>query len=151
MTGWRRSAAQALAWFTLSVPLFVSTAGLAIDGGVLLTSRRELQSIADGAARAGATRVDMDRLRRSGGAEVQLDAVLAATAARAYLNDRLGHELTWRSAPESRIDVSSRRVSVLIQTSVPTAFLRVVHIDAVPLAASAFADIEFGIRDGGGG
>ena len=130
--------------------LIVSTAGLAIDGGVLLTSRRELQSLADGAARAGATRVDMDRLRGSGGAEVQLDPLLARAAARAYLDDRLGPELTWQSAPDSQIDVSSRRVSVLIQTSVPTAFLRVVHIDAVPLAASAFADIEFGIRDGGG-
>jgi len=146
----RRSAAQALVWLTLSVPLFVSTAGLAIDGGVLLTSRRELQSLADGAARAGATRVDMDRLRGSGGADVQLDPLLAMAAARAYLDDRLGPELTWQSAPDSQIDVSSRRVSVLIQTSVPTAFLRVVHIDAVPLAASAFADIEFGIRDGGG-
>ena len=31
MTG-RRSAAQALVWLTLSVPLFVSTAGLAIAG-----------------------------------------------------------------------------------------------------------------------
>lgn len=150
MTG-RRCAAQALVWLTLSVPLFVSTAGLAIDGGVLLTSRRELQSLADGAARAGATRVDMDRLRGSGGADVQLDPLLARAAARAYLDDRLGPELTWQSAPDSQIDVSSRRVSVLIQTSVPTAFLRVVHIDAVPLAASAFADIEFGIRDGGGG
>jgi len=147
----RRSAAQALVWLTLSVPLFVSTAGLAIDGGVLLTSRRELQSIADGAARAGATRVDMDRLRGSGGADVQLDPLLASAAARAYLDNRLGPELTWQSAPDSQIEVSSRRVSVLVQTSVPTAFLRVVHIDAVPLAASAFADIEFGIRDGGGG
>ena len=150
MTG-RRSAAQALVWLTLSVPLFVSTAGLAIDGGVLLTSRRELQSIADGAARAGATRVDMDRLRGSGGADVHLDPLLARAAARAYLDNRLGPELTWQSAPDSQIEVSSRRVSVLVQTSVPTAFLRVVHIDAVPLAASAFADIEFGIRDGGGG
>ena len=147
----RRCAAQALVWLTLSVPLFVSTAGLAIDGGVLLTSRRELQSIADGAARAGATRVDMDRLRATGGADVQLDPPLATAAARAYLDDRLGRELTWRSAPGSHVDVTSRRVYVLIQTSVPTAFLRVVHIDAVPLAASAFADIEFGIRNGGGG
>lgn len=146
-----RFAAQALVWLALSMPLFVSTAGLAIDGGVLLTSRRELQSVADGAARAGATRVDMDRLRGSGGADVQLDPVLAAAAARAYLDDRLGHELTWQSAPDSQIDVSSRRVHVLIHGSVRTAFLRVMRIDAVPLAATAFADVEFGIRDGGGG
>jgi uncharacterized membrane protein len=54
----RRSVAQALIWFTLMLPLFVSMAGLAIDGGVLLASRRQLQSVADGAARAGATRLD---------------------------------------------------------------------------------------------
>ena len=47
----RRSAAQALVWLTLALPLFVSIAGLAIDGGVLLASRRQLQSVADGAAR----------------------------------------------------------------------------------------------------
>jgi Flp pilus assembly protein TadG len=146
-----RAAAQALVWLTLCLPLFVSAAGLAIDGGVLLTSRRELQSIADGAARAGATRLDMDRLRGSGGADVQLDPVIAAAAARAYLDDRFGQELTWRPAPDSRIEVSSRRVHVQIQATVRTAFLRVVSIDAVPLAASAFADVEFGIRNGGGG
>jgi hypothetical protein len=146
-----RSAAQALVWLTLCLPLFVSAAGLAIDGGVLLTSRRELQSIADGAARAGATRLDMERLRASGGADVQLDQVIAAAAARAYLNDRFSQELTWQSLPDSQIDVSSRRVHVLIEGTVRTAFLRVVHVDAVPLAASAFADVEFGIRNGGGG
>lgn len=147
----RRAAGQALVWLTLCLPLFVSAAGLAIDGGVLLTSRRELQSIADGAARAGATRLDRDRLRVSGGADVQLDPVIAAATARAYLADRFSQELSGLAAPDSQIDVSSRRVHVLLQATVRTAFLRVVHIDTVPLAASAFADIEFGIRDGGGG
>jgi Flp pilus assembly protein TadG len=146
----RRSAAQALVWFTLVLPLFLSMAGLAIDGGVLLTSRRELQSVADGAARAGATRLDMNRLRRSGGSDVQLDQTLAAAAARGYLDERLGQDLTWASEPKSQIDVDSRRVHVLIQGSVRTAFLRVVHIDGVPVAASAFANVESGIRRDGG-
>src|SRR5438067_11874096 len=81
----RRSAAQALVWLTLALPLFVSIAGLAIDGGVLLASRRQLQSVADGAARAAATRLDLDRLRSSGGADVQLEHALALEAAAAYL------------------------------------------------------------------
>ena len=63
----RRSIAQALVWFTLALPLFMSIAGLAIDGGALLASRRQMQSVADGAARAGATRLDVNRLRGSGG------------------------------------------------------------------------------------
>jgi len=154
----RRSAAQALVWLTLSVPLFVSTAGLAIDGGVLLTSRRELQSLADGWCWPWPGRPGRARPRRSTPATSLSSSTTRGrcpcpprAAARAYLDNRLGPELTWQSAPDSQIEVSSRRVSVLVQTSVPTAFLRVVHIDAVPLAASAFADIEFGIRDGGGG
>src|SRR5437868_13316623 len=106
----RRSRAQALLWLTLAVPLFVSMAGLAIDGGVLLTSRRELQSLADGAARAGATRVDIDRLRGSRGADVQLDPLLARAAARADLEDRLRPEHTWQSGTDSQIDGSSRRL-----------------------------------------
>ena len=84
-----RSAAQALVWLTLALPMFVSIAGLAIDGGVLLASRRQLQSVADGAARAGATRLDLDRLRGSGGADVQLDQGLALEAASTYLAERL--------------------------------------------------------------
>jgi hypothetical protein len=40
---------------------------------------------------------------------------------------------------------------VVIRANVQTAFLRIVSIDSVPVDASAFADVEFGIHDGGGG
>jgi uncharacterized membrane protein len=146
-----RSVAQALVWLTVCLPLFVSVAGLAIDGGVLLASRRELQSVADGAARAGATRLDMDRLRSSGGADVQLDQALALEAVRAYLDQRLAHELQWQTTPTTQADATTRRVHVVIDGTLRTAFLRIVHIDSVPVQADAFADVQFGIRDGGGG
>src|SRR5438046_169568 len=81
-----RTSAQALLWMTLAIPLFLTMAGLAIDGGALLDSRRDLQSVADGAARAGATRIDMQRLRTSGGADVELDSAQAMHAARAYVD-----------------------------------------------------------------
>src|SRR5207237_2876094 len=103
----RRSAAQALVWLTLALPLFVSIAGLAIDGGVLLTARRQLQSVADGAARAGATRLDLDRLRASGGADVQLDQSLATAAAVAYLDERLARDLPWQSSPATHVDTGT--------------------------------------------
>jgi Flp pilus assembly protein TadG len=147
----RRSNAQALVWFTLALPLFLSIAGLAIDGGVLLASRRQLQSVADGAARAGATRLDLDRLRGSGGAEVQLDPRLARSATWSYLDERLARELDWQAQPTAHVDVGARRVHVVIQGTLHTTFLRVVHIDSVPVAASAFADLEYGIHSGGGG
>jgi hypothetical protein len=146
-----RSAAQALVWLTLALPMFVSIAGLAIDGGVLLASRRQLQSLADGAARAGATRLDLETLRGSGGAEVQLDQALAAKTAAAYLDERLARELAWPAAPVTHIDVGQRRVHVLIQGTLRTAFLRVVNIDHVPVEASAFADLQYGIHAGSGG
>jgi hypothetical protein len=143
----RREPAQALIWFTLALPLFVSMAGLAVDGAMLLATRRQLQSVADGAARAGATRVDLDRLRGSGGADVQLDPASAYAAAHAYLDERLPRELGWDVAPELEIDVAPRRVRVLVQGVLHTAFLRIVHLDSVPVAASASADVRFGIRD----
>jgi len=144
--------AQALVWLTLALPVFVSLAGLAIDGGVLVTSRRELQSVADGAARAGATRLDATRLRNSGGSDVALDQTLAADAARAYLHDALsGSTLGWRSPPAGQIDVGVRRIHVSVRASLNTAFLRIVHVDSVPVEASSFADVQFGIHDGSGG
>jgi Flp pilus assembly protein TadG len=147
----RRSNGQALVWFTLALPLFLSIAGLAIDGGVLLASRRQLQSVADGAARAGATRLDLDRLRGSGGADVQLDPTLARDATWSYLDERLAREVDWTALPTAQVDVGVRRVHVVIQGTLHTAFLRVVHIDSVPVTASAFADLEYGIHSSGGG
>jgi Flp pilus assembly protein TadG len=147
----RRHPAQALVWLTLALPLFVSIAGLSIDGGVLLASRRQLQSVADGAARAGATRLDLDRLRDSGGADVQLEHTRAAEAASTYLDERLARELAWQASPTTRVEVSTRRVHVLIQGALRTAFLRVAHIDSVDVEASAFADVQSGIRAGRGG
>ncbi len=146
----RGGAAQALIWFTVAVPMFISIAGLAIDGGVLLASRRQLQSVADGAARAGATRLDLARLRESGGADVQLDPSLSVAVARAYLDERLVAELTWQATPNVRIDTTAQRVHVVVQGAVRTAFLKIVHVDSMPVEASAFADGGYGIRSGGG-
>jgi uncharacterized membrane protein len=146
-----RFAAQALVWLTLTLPLFISIAGLAIDGGVLLASRRQLQSVADGAARAGATRLDLDRLRGSGGADVQLDQAQAVEAASTYLGERLAHELGWQASPHTHVEAGPRRVHAHIEGTLRTAFLRVVNIDNVAVEASAYADLQYGIRAGGGG
>ena len=109
----RRSAAQELVWLTLTLPLLMSTAGLAIDGGLLLASRRELQSVADGAARAGATRLDTGRLRGSAGADIQLDPALAEAAAREYVDERLGQQRVWVAPPTTQIGVSTATTAAL--------------------------------------
>jgi uncharacterized membrane protein len=147
-----RWAGQALIWLALAVPLFVTMAGLAIDGAVLLTSRRELQSVADGAARAGATRLDMPRLRASGGADVRLDPTGATDAARGYLDQALATGAhPWQPLPQTTIQVGERRVHVAVHAQLQTAFLRIVSIDTVPVEASAFADLQYGIHNGSGG
>jgi uncharacterized membrane protein len=135
----------------VAVPLFVTLAGLAIDGGVLLDERRELQSVADGAARAGATQLDRSRLRASGGSDVQLDSTLATQTARAYVDRALIPGTgNWQVPPTMQVDVGARRVHVLVQARLPTAFLRIAAIDSVPVRADAFADVQYGIHDGAG-
>jgi Flp pilus assembly protein TadG len=147
-----RRSGQALLWLMLAVPLFVSVAGLAIDGGVLLNERRQLQSNVDGAARAAATQLDMPRLRASGGTDVQLDPNLATQTARAYLDRALASDpRDSRTSPGIQVDVGARRVHVVVRTGLATAFLRIAAIDFVPVAAEAFADVQYGIHDGGGG
>jgi Flp pilus assembly protein TadG len=147
-----RSGGQALIWMTLMMPLFVSIVGLAIDGGVVLGARRELQSVADGAARAGATRLNMQLLRASGGTDVEVDPTLATDAVRGYVRDALSTGVPVSQAePEAQIDIATRRVSVVVRARAATAFLRIVNIDSVPVQASADADVEYGIHDGKGG
>ena len=146
----RRQPAQALVWFTLALPLFLSVAGLAIDGALALAARRELQSLADGAARAGATQVDVGLLRASGGQQVQLDVPRAYGATHAYLDERLPRERPVGSEVAREVDVRPAWVRVALQTSVPTAFLRIVRIDSVPIGAGGLANAESGIRAAGG-
>lgn len=56
---------------------------LVVDGGVLFSSRRDLQGLADSAARAGAMALDVDALRSSD--VVKLDPSQAEQAALDYL------------------------------------------------------------------
>jgi len=138
--------AQALAFLAVALPTFLAMAGLAIDGALLLTQRRQLQSTVDGAARAGATRLDMELMRASGGSDVQIDLALARTTSTAYLADSLGHALPWRSPPESHIEITRTRVRVTVEGSVPTAFMRIVGVDQVAIGATADATAHYGTR-----
>gem|GEM_PF-5201525 len=49
---------QLVVWTAVMLPLFLSVIGLAADGGIAFGARRELQNVADSAARAGAMQVD---------------------------------------------------------------------------------------------
>ena len=142
----RRYPAQALGFVVVALPIFLAIAGLAIDTAMLMLERRELQSAVDGAARAGATRVDTERLRASGGSDVQLDIERARGAGRAYLEQTLASAVAWRSAPRWQVDVTRTRVHVSVVGTLHTVFLRVVGMDQVPVAATSDASVEYGVR-----
>lgn len=121
----------------------VAVAGLVIDGGFLFSSRLSLQSMADGAARAGAMAVDEALLRESAGAEV----VLEPDAARAAADDYL-----MRSGFQGHVGVSasSTEVRVNLQMETRTLLLSIVGVRDVSVRAEATARPRSGIASGGG-
>jgi uncharacterized membrane protein len=71
---------------TLVVALaLLAILGLVADGGLLFARHRELQAIADAAARAGAGQLDEATYRASDGRTAQLDPTQASAAARRHL------------------------------------------------------------------
>jgi len=143
----RAQRGQVLVFLAVALPMFMAMAGLAIDGALLLAARRELQSAVDGAARAGATRLDMDLLRSSGGADVRLDRARAERTSLNYLDESLAHNPSWQASPAVRAVASATRVHVVVEGRLRTAFLRIVGMNDVLVGASADADIQYGIRE----
>lgn len=126
----------------MMLPLFLSIVGLAIDGGIVFSYRRELQNVADAAARAGAMQVDERVYRESAGATVALDVASAQQVAAQYLAAR-------GAGFSGTVAVDSRRVVVQVSRDVPTSFLRVVGISAVRVSATAPAEARSGIAGAG--
>lgn len=120
----------------------LAVAGLVIDGGLLFSSRRSLQSLADGAARAGAMAVDEQALRESRGAEVLLDVAAAREAAGEYL--RLAG---FSGSVET--EVAERAVVVRLMHSNRTLILSLVGVGQVSIRAEASAYPSAGIYRGG--
>jgi len=135
----RSEAGQALIWVAVMLPLFLSVIGLSIDAGTVFDARRELQNVADSAARAGAMQIDQNAYRSSSGTTVVLDPATARQAAAQYISSRgAGFAAT--------IDVKPQGVVVQVSQSVPTSFLRLVGIGTVRISATAPAAPRFGIQ-----
>lgn len=141
MTGGGHQRGQAVVWVAVMLPFFLAIVGLAIDGGLVWNAERELQSVADGAARAGAEALDTDAYYASNGRTVALDPTAARQQATQYLAREV-HGGTWSVAADGR------EVVVQVRRSVPTGFVRVIGIDAVPLAATAKAETRYGVSSG---
>ncbi|MDA8216728.1 MAG: pilus assembly protein TadG-related protein [Dehalococcoidales bacterium] len=129
---------QAIVWMAVMMPFFLSVVGLAIDGGIVFSTRRELQNVADSAARAGAMQIDQRVYRDSSGATVVLDASAARQVAGEYLASQ-------GSGLAAMVTAEPQRVVVQVSREVPTGFLRLVGIETVRISAVALADVRYGI------
>lgn len=132
---------QSIIWVAIMFPFFVSTVGLAIDGGIVFSARRELQNVADGAARAGAMQISEWSYRRAFGAGVDLDPIAARRAALEYLQDNAPKGLR-----DARVHADVQQIEVEVEAIVETAFLRVVNIREVPIKATAPAEVRYGVE-----
>lgn len=110
---------------------------LVIDGGVLFAARRDLQGLADSAARAGAMSLDVATLRD--GDAVRLDADAARQAARDYLRT---------AGFDGRVTVSADtlRVTVDLIQDRPTVMMGLLGIRTVRTEAHAAARPRAGIE-----
>ncbi|HET7482581.1 MAG TPA: pilus assembly protein TadG-related protein [Actinomycetota bacterium] len=128
----RNECGQVLVLVIGVVLVLFAVSGLAIDGTRVFIERRALQNLGDAAARAAAGTVDVGRYYRSGGTEVALDPAGAREAAMSMLSQR-------GMTGDAAVSGSPDFVTVRLRSSVPTTFLRLVGIDAIPVGIVASA------------
>ena len=132
-------AGQAIVWVAVMLPLLLSVVGLAIDAGIVFSARRDLQNVADSAARAGAMQVDEPTYRASSGASVVLHQAAAREIAGEYAASQ-GRGMA------ATIGVEPQRVVVSVSREVPTSFLRLAGIARVRVSATAPAEVRYGVE-----
>src|ERR1700737_4744948 len=108
--------------------------GVAVDGARLFPARRDLSSIADSAALAGASAIDDDVYRASLGRDIRIDAprareVVAAVVGGAGLQPGLQVDVT----------VEANAIEVRLVRPVATTFLRAVGLGEERIGAHARA------------
>lgn len=135
----RRQAGQASVILIGALVVGLAFAGLAIDGARLFTARRDLQSVADSAALAGASAIDEGHFRATAGSEVRLDAGSARAAA-----DRVLQASDLPPGTEIDVIVEPDRVTVHLRRPVDMTFLRITGMRAQDIGASASASPQTG-------
>lgn len=134
---------QAASMVLVFLLALMGVAGLVIDGGVLFSARRSLQSLADGAARAGAMQLDEPLLRATDGREVALDPDAAERASSDYLTSQGFEGIV-------AIKASSLAVDVRVSQDRKTLLLSLVGVRTMAAEASASAYPSTGERRMGG-
>jgi hypothetical protein len=124
------------------VVLFVALAALAgivVDGGAKLTADETAVALAQEAARAGATTVNVSTAYASGSFVV--DQGEAISAARSYLV-RAGYDRFTAAA------VGARAIRVSVTITEPTKFLSLIGIDTFTSTGTATASLLTGVTGG---
>lgn len=111
-------------------------AGIVVDGGAKLTGIQNATAVAQEAARAGATSVDVSRAYATG--TFSVDQQQAVTAARAYLS-----AAGYRQYAVAADGAEAIRVTVRITK--PTRFLSLIGIDSFTCTGSATASLVTGV------
>lgn len=130
----------AMVWTAAMLPFLLIVVGLTVDGGVMFDGQRDLQNIADAAARAGAMQIDQNVYRQTNGASVVLDQNAARDAA--------AQSVAGEGGVQGTITADSQRVTVKVERDVPTSFMQIAGIKTVHLTAIAPAEVRYGIERG---
>ena len=133
MSRWvRDERGQVAPLVAISLVGLLAVAGLVIDGGMMFSARRQVQSLADGAARAGAMAVDEPLLRSNGGTAIPLNPGEAKLAARDYLEAAAFDGL-------SEVVASPDAVTVRLSTDRRTVLMSLVGVRHFEAKASSTA------------
>ena len=136
MTRRRGERGQALVWVVVFMPVFLAVIGLALDAGVVFEREQGLLRLARSAARMGAEHIDVAAYR-AGDGEPVLDPAAARAAALAYIADQ-------ETGVSASVRADRQIVVVRVSQDVPLDFLRIVHLDAAPIAATGVARFATG-------
>lgn len=131
---------QILPLVTVTLVGLLAVVGLVLDAGLLFNSRRNLQGIADAAARAGAGAIDAPAYRASQGRRVTLDPTLARRHALRRLS----------GVRVMRLEAFADRVEVKVARSQRLLLLHIVGVSPVTIEASSTARPLTGILTPGG-
>jgi Flp pilus assembly protein TadG len=123
------------------LPLFLAIVGLAVDGGLVFSARRELQNVADSAARAGAQQIDVRAYRESRGRSVVLDEAAARRVVAEYA-------ATQGARHDIQVVVEPSRIQVDVSRDALISFMRLVGVERVRVTAAATAEVRHGIERG---
>lgn len=127
---------QVTAFVVVFAMTLLAVTGLVLDGGLLLSAKRQAADTAEQAARAGAQAVDLATLRSSG--DHRLDAVEAVAAANAYLR---------QVRAEGSVTATTERVTVTVTHTQQLRLLPLVGLNEVTVTGTGAGRSARGINE----